>query len=71
VDFVPVTLWGREAWDASKYLGEGSTVAVRGHLHSGVVVGDATSARRRRLVYVIADRVTFLVVLPPRVGGQQ
>ena len=68
VDFVPVTLWGREATDASKYLGEGSTVAVRGHIHSGVLVGDAASARRRRLVYVIADKVTYLVVLPPTGG---
>src|SRR5262245_23529818 len=69
IDFVPVTLWGREAVDASKYLGEGSTVAVKGHIHSGFLADrDARGIKRRRLVYVIADRVAYLRVRPPRGG---
>ncbi len=71
VDFIPVTLWGHEATDAAKYLGEGSTVAVRGHIHSGFLADrDARGTRRRRLVYVIADRVTYLDVRAPRIGGR-
>jgi single-strand DNA-binding protein len=71
IDFVPVTLWDREAKDAAKYLGEGSTLAVKGHIHSGVVVlRDDSGAWRRRLVYVIGDRVTYLDVRPPGGGGR-
>jgi len=71
VDFVPVTLWGREVIDASKYLGEGSTVAVRGHIHTGLLAErGAMGVRRRRLVYVIGDRVSYLDIRPPRGGGR-
>lgn len=71
MDFVPVTLWGREASDAAKYLGEGSTVAIHGHIHSGWLAHrDAIGARRRRLVYVIADRVIYLDVRAPQSGDR-
>jgi single-stranded DNA-binding protein len=70
VDFVPVTLVGREAIDAAKYLGDGSSVAVRGHLHSGAVAERDGDVRRRRLVVVLVDRVTYLVVRPARGGGR-
>jgi len=69
MDFVPVTLRGREAADAAKYLGEGSTVAIKGHIHSGLLAErSAGGVKLRRLVYVIADRVTYLHVRPPRGG---
>jgi single-stranded DNA-binding protein len=72
VEFIPVTLWGREATDASAYLGEGSTVAIKGHIHSGFLIDrGAGGSRRRRLVYVIADRVAYLDVRAPRIGGRQ
>jgi single-stranded DNA-binding protein len=72
VEFIPVTLWGREATDASKYLGEGSTLAIRGHVHSGFLIDRAASGtRRRRLVYVIGDRVTYLDMRAPRAGRRQ
>ena len=72
VDIAPVTLRGREAVDANKYLGEGSTVFVRGHIHGGFLAErGATGVRSRRLVYVIADRVTYLAVRPPATGEQR
>ena len=72
LDFVPVTLWDREAIDAANYLGEGSTVAIRGHVHSGFLAerGNVGVDRRRRLVYVIGDHVRYLDVRPPS-GGER
>lgn len=72
LDFVPITLYEREAADAARYLGEGSRVAVKGHLHSELVTErDAHGARRtRRLLHVMVDRITYLVVRPPR-GGER
>jgi len=68
---VPVTLWDREAVDASKYLGDGSKVAVRAHIHSRVVVErPGNDGKRLRLLYVIAERVTYLDVRAPRAGGR-
>jgi single-stranded DNA-binding protein len=73
LDFVPVTLRGLEAADAAKYLGDGSVLAVRGHLHSALVLDrDMYGARRRhRHLYVIVDRITYLTVRPPRGGERQ
>src|SRR5262245_44602064 len=45
MDLIPVTLWGREAVDAARYLGEGSTVAVKGHIHSGFLAERVASSR--------------------------
>jgi single-stranded DNA-binding protein len=60
--FVPVTLRGNEAVDAAKYLGEASRVDVTGHIHSAYVTdGDR---RTRRVLYVIADNVTYVTVRP-------
>lgn len=72
LNFVPLTLHGREATDAAKYLGEGSTVYVNAHLHSLLVTDrDARGNKyRRRFVRVIADRVTYLKILPPRGGDR-
>jgi single-stranded DNA-binding protein len=62
IDFVPVTLRDREAEMASRYLGDGSLVAVEGHLRSAVMADLEADERPvlRRLVWVIADRVTYL-----------
>lgn len=65
-DFVPVTLRDREAIDAERYLGDGSTVAIEARLHCALMAErDRDGARlRRQLVYVIANRVTYLDVRP-------
>jgi single-stranded DNA-binding protein len=65
--FVPITLKGNEAIDAAKYLGEASRVDVTGHIHSAYLA----DRRPRRVLYVIADRVTYLTVHPFRGGVVQ
>jgi single-stranded DNA-binding protein len=72
LEFIPVTLRGREAADAAKYLGEGSRISVRGHLHSALITDRDQHGRRRtrRVVTVMADRVTYLIVRQPRSGGR-
>jgi single-stranded DNA-binding protein len=70
--FVPLTLQGKDATDAATYLGEGSRVAVNGHLHS-VLVRDRDwrgTRRTRRVLSAIADRVTYLAVRPPHGGDR-
>jgi hypothetical protein len=72
LNFVPVILQGGDAVDAAKHLGEGSRVDIIGHLHSVLVTDrDANgTTRRRRVLHVIADRVTYLVVCQPRSGDR-
>ena len=73
LDFVPLTLRGREAIDAAAYLGEGSLIAVHGHLHSVLLVerdSHGRPKRRERPLYVIADRVTYLRVQTPQSGDR-
>lgn len=69
-DFVPVTLRDREAIDAERYLGDGSTVAIEARLHGALIAqSDGLGARvRRQVVYVIANRVTYLDVRPFKGG---
>ena len=72
LDFVPVALRGSEAVDAASYLGEGSQLDVVGHVDS-VLVHDRDSdgeERTRRVLHVIADRVTYLTVCLPRGGDR-
>src|SRR5579859_5594061 len=62
-DFVPVTLSNREAEMAARYLGDGSLVAIEGRLHSAVrpeLDGGELVAVRRRSLWVIANRITYL-----------
>jgi single-stranded DNA-binding protein len=59
IDFVPVTLRDREAEMAARYLGDGSLVSIDGHLHSAVQPGRGVGDGRR-LLWVIADRVTYM-----------
>jgi single-stranded DNA-binding protein len=70
MDFVPLTLRDREAEDAARYLGEGSLVAVEGHLHSTLLADrDERGARHaRRVLSVIVDRVTYLRVRASHAG---
>ncbi len=72
MDFIPVTLRDNEAIDASKYLGDGSLVAVDGHVHSALVTDRYTwgAKRTRRVLSVTVDRVTYLVVRAPRGGAR-
>jgi single-stranded DNA-binding protein len=62
IDLVPVTVYAGEAVMASRYLNVGSLVAVEGRLHSARMAERDEEDRRatRRLVWVIADRVTYL-----------
>ncbi len=72
IDFIPVTLRDNEAVDASKYLGDGSLVAVDGHVRSTLVTDRYPwgAKRRRRVLSVTVDRVTYLVVQAPRGGAR-
>ncbi len=72
MDFIPVTLRDNEAIDASKYLSDGSLVAVDGHVHSALVTDRYAwgAKRRRRVLSVAVDRVTYLVVQAPRGGAR-
>jgi single-stranded DNA-binding protein len=70
--FVPVTLRGNEAVDAANYLGEGSRVDVEGHIHSAYLADRDTygDRRPRRVLYVIADRVTYRSLRAPQSGDR-
>lgn len=70
IDFVPVVLRDREAVQASRYLGDGSLVAVEGHIHSALTPVHDDGLRARRLVWVIADRVFYLRLPRARAGVQ-
>src|SRR5215471_15736257 len=70
-DWIPITLWDRQATNAAKYLGKGSRVAVQGRLHGDYVPvkGAEGEQRRTRLVLeVIVDRITYLSA-PRQAGG--
>jgi single-strand DNA-binding protein len=71
MDFVPLTLWDREAEDAARYVGEGSLVAVEGHVRSTLQSDRDThgTSRTRRMVSVVADRVTYLRLRAPGAGN--
>jgi hypothetical protein len=69
---VPLALRGNEAADAAKHLGEASRVDVTGHIHSAYLADPDTygDRRPRRVLYVIADDVTYITVRPFR-GGER
>lgn len=70
IDFIPVTLRNHEAVDASKYLGDGSLIAVDGHVHSRLVTDRYSHGvrRTRRVVSITVDRITYLVMRQPGSG---
>src|SRR6266540_6853516 len=62
-DWIPITLWDRQAQSAARYLNKGSRVAVEGRLHGDYVPvkGAEGEAKRSRLALeVIVDRITYL-----------
>jgi single-stranded DNA-binding protein len=70
--FVPVVLQDEVALDAARYLGEGSRIEVAAHLRSSLVTNrDLHGTKRtRRVVSVIANRVTYVVVRSPGSEGR-
>jgi single-strand DNA-binding protein len=70
-DWIPITLWDRQAQSAARYLDKGSRVAVQGRLHGDFVPvkGAEGEARKSRLVLeVIVERITYLS--PMRRSGE-
>jgi len=63
-DWIPVTLWDRQAQAAAKYLGKGSRIAIQGRLHGDYVPvkgqADGEPKRTRLVLEVIVDRITYL-----------
>ena len=57
-DFIPVTIWDKQAQNVAKYLDKGSRVAVEGRLRGEF--WEAKDGRKGRSLEVVADRVTFL-----------
>src|SRR5215470_17143360 len=57
-DWIPVTLWDRQAQSAAKYLEKGSRVAIQGRLHGDYVPvkGEGEAKRSRLVLEVIVDR---------------
>jgi len=62
-DWIPVTLWDRQAQAAGRYLGKGSRVAIQGRLHGDFVPqrGSEGAEKRTQLrLEVVVDRITYL-----------
>jgi len=56
-DFIPVTVFGKTADNAHKYLGQGHQVAVTGHIESSNYEQDGTT---RYSLDIIGDRIDYL-----------
>lgn len=56
-DFIPVTVFGKQAENAVKYLAKGRKVAIDGHIQSGSYEKDG---KKIYTLEVIADRVEYL-----------
>ena len=56
-DFIPVTVWGKQAENCSNYLVKGRLVAVSGRIQTGSYEKDG---RRVYTTDVVAERVQFL-----------
>ncbi len=62
-DWIPITLWDRQAQSAARYLGKGSRVAIQGRLHGDYVPvkgAEGEQKRTRLALEVIVDRITYL-----------
>jgi single-strand DNA-binding protein len=62
-DWIPVTLWDRQAQAAARYLDKGSRIAIQGRLHGDFVPvkgaeGDGKKTQLR--LEVVVDRITYL-----------
>ena len=68
--FVDVTLWGRQAEVAGKYLSKGRPVFIEGRLHMDTWEDKNTGQNRSRLK-VVGERMQFLGSGGQQGGGQQ
>jgi single-strand DNA-binding protein len=63
-DWIPVTLWDKQAQAAAKYLEKGSRIAIQGRLHGDYVPvkgqAEGEPKRSRLVLEVIVDRITYL-----------
>lgn len=55
--YIPITVFGKPAQNAERYLTKGSKVAVTGHIQTGSYEHDGA---KRYVTEVIADKVTYL-----------
>lgn len=56
-DFIPVTVFGRQAENTERFTGKGSLIAIEGHIQTGSYEKDG---EKRFTMDVIADRVEFI-----------
>ena len=76
-DWIPITLWDRQAQAAAKYLDKGSRVAIQGRLHGDYVPvkgqAEGEAKRSRLALEVIVDRITYLsaVKRPGEAGAEE
>jgi single-strand DNA-binding protein len=76
-DWIPITLWDRQAQAAARYLEKGSRVAVQGRLHGDYVPvknqAEGEAKRSRLVLEVIVDRITYLsaVKRPGEAGAEE
>lgn len=63
-DFIPITVWQKQAENVAKYLNKGSQVAVEGRIQTSSF--DNKDGQRVYRTEVVADQVEFLT---PKGGG--
>ena len=68
VDFIPITVWNKQAESASKYIHKGSLVGISGRLQ--ISSYEAKDGGRRYVTEVIADMVQFLEKKSSEAGKQ-
>ena len=57
-DFIPVTVFGRQAENMDRYTNKGNRIAIEGHIQTGSYT--TQSGETRYTTDVIADRVEFI-----------
>jgi len=57
-DFIPITIFGKQAENAANYLSKGSQCAVHGRINTGSYT--TQTGEKRYTTDVIADRVEFI-----------
>lgn len=67
-DFIPVTVFGRQAENMDRYLRKGSRVAIEGHIQTGSYT--TQNGDKRYTTDVIADRVEFIESLQSNSGNE-
>jgi single-strand DNA-binding protein len=73
-DWIPITLWDKQAQAAARYLEKGSRVAIQGRLHGDYVPvkgqAEGEPKRSRLVLEVIVDRITYLSAVKRPGEGQ-